>query len=184
MSTHLCIKYGYQKWLSAEERSLLEQTFLDIPSGTTKEETLYADIVSQYMQDHEWLQLMELEHHKNTNRLMHSLHVSYLCFLQAFRLGWDYVSAAIGGLLHDFVLFTKKDYRVKRIQDIWCFHHPQEALKKAETKYELSDISKDIIQKHMFPIAFSFPKHRETWLITYWDKYCAIREFLYKPARA
>lgn len=181
MSTHLCIKYRYQKWIEHNERSILEQTFLDIPSGTTQEEHLYAEIINDYIQDHEWLQLMAYTHHKHTTRLMHCMHVSYLCFLHAYRHQWDYESAAIGGLLHDFCLFNKGDYTVKHYRDIWCFYHPQEALKMAETKYELSAVARDIIAKHMFPMAFSFPKHRETWLITYWDKYCAVREFLHKP---
>lgn len=181
MSTHLCIKYRYQKWIERHERSILEQTFLDIPSGTKREEELYAEIVDEYIKDHEWLQLMAYKHHKNTTRLMHCMHVSYLCFLQAYRHKWDYESAAIGGLLHDFCLFNKGDYTIKHYRDIWCFYHPQEALKMAEAKYTLSDVTKDVIAKHMFPVAFSFPKHRETWLIAYWDKYCAVREFLHRP---
>jgi uncharacterized protein len=184
MSTRLCIKYKYQKWLDQNERGILEQTFIDIPGGTDKEEQLYAEIVQEYIQDHEWLKLMAYTHHKNTSRLMHCMHVSYLCFLSAYRSHWDYRSAAIGGLLHDFCLFNKKEYAVKNYRDIWCFYHPQEALKLAESKYELSDVARDIISKHMFPVALSFPRHRETWLIAYWDKYCAVREYLYKPAVA
>ncbi|MBQ8806552.1 MAG: hypothetical protein IJZ68_08865 [Bacteroidaceae bacterium] len=180
MSTHLCIKYRYQKWIRKHERGILEQTFLDIPAGTEKEEQLYAEIVDQYIKDNEWLQLIAYAHHKHTTRLMHCMHVSYLCFLQAYRHDWDYESAAIGGLLHDFVLFDKKDYDVTKFEEIWCFYHPQQALQAAEEKYELTDVSKDIIAKHMFPMAFSLPKHKETWLIAYWDKYCAIREFMHK----
>lgn len=180
MSTHLCLKYRYQKWLDQNERDILDQTFRDIPSGTDKEEKLYAKIVDTYIHDHEWLQLMAYTHHHHTNRLMHCMHVSYLCFLQAYRHNWDYESAAVGGLLHDFCLFSKGDYDVKKFKDIWCFYHPRQALKVATSKYELSNKVKDMILKHMFPMAFSFPRHKETWLIAYWDKYCAVREFMWK----
>ena len=179
MSRRLFIKYRNQ--IANTERTILEQTFLDIPCGTEYEKRLYTEIVSKYMEDNEWLQLVTLAHHKRTNRLMHSMHVSYLCFLQAYRMNWDYKSAAIGGLLHDFVLFSKKDYRVTRWGEIWCFHHPKEALKMATSKYHLNERTKDIIRKHMFPVAGSFPKYKETYLIVYWDKYCAVREYFHRP---
>lgn len=181
MSSRLCIQYKYQKWLEQEERDILSQTFIDIPCGSDKEEQLYTEIVKHYINDHEWLKLMTFVHHKNTTRLMHCMHVSYLCFLQAYRKQWDFESAAIGGLLHDFCLFDKGDYTIKHYRDIWCFYHPQQALQAAERKYKLSDVTRDIIATHMFPMAFAFPKHRETWLIAYWDKYCAVREVMHKP---
>lgn len=181
MAKRLCIKYGYQKRIEQRERDVLEQTFLDIPCGTPQEQLIYTQIVHKYMQDHEFLQLVTFSHHSKTSRLMHSMHVSYLCFLQAFRRNWDYKSAAIGGLLHDFVLFSKKDYDVTKFSEIWTWYHPKQALKMATRKFKLNERTKDIIEKHMFPMYPSFPKYKETYLIVYWDKYCAIREYLHKP---
>ena len=36
---------------------------------------------------------------------------------------------------------------------------------------------KDIILKHMWPVTFSTPKYLETFIVTFVDKYCAIKEF-------
>lgn len=180
MSTRLRIQYRYQKWIGQKERDILSQTFLDIPCGTKREEDLYSEIVKPYIQDETWLQLINFTHHKHTNRLMHCMHVSYLCFLYAYRHKWDYKSAAIGGLLHDFVLFSKKDSKINNSKGFWCFSHPKEALKMAESKYNLNKISRDIITKHMFPAVFAVPRYKETWAIVYWDKYCAIQELIHK----
>ena len=161
----------------------IENLFKDIRIGTEEEQFIYYGIVKSYLSDEDFMNLMNHCHHKQIDRLTHSLRVSYLCFITAYRHKMDYVSVAIGGLLHDFCLFGKGDYRVKKITDIWCFYHPKEALKKAESKYVLSDISKDMIQKHMFPMVTSFPKHKETYLIAYWDKYCAIKEYCQKKPK-
>lgn len=174
----LCIKYRNQKHNSAT--SILEQTFIDIPAGTEEEKRVYSEIVDDYIRDHDWLKLMSYIHHKQTTRLMHSMHVSYLCFLHAFRKGWDYVSAAIGGLLHDFCLFNKGDYPIRHVLDIWCFWHAKQALQTSENKYQLNHITENMIRAHMFPSAVTLPKYKETWLIVYWDKYCAVREYLHK----
>ena len=175
---HLCIKYRNQKKHKAS--TILEQTFIDIPAGTAEERSVYAEIVDEYIRDHDWLQLVSYIHHTQTSRLMHSMHVSYLCFLHAFRKGWDYVSAAIGGLLHDFCLSNKGEYPRRKFLDIWCFWHAKQALTMSESKYELNHITKNMIRSHMFPSTITFPKYKESWLIVYWDKYCAVREYLHK----
>lgn len=159
---------------------LIQQLFADISIGTKEEENIFIGLIGNYLRDEEFLLLHTHSHHKNTSRLIHSLHVSYLCFLTGYRHKLDYVSLSIGGLLHDFCLFEKKDYSINKLSDVWCFYHPQQALKKAEEKFELSDISKEVIKMHMFPVTFSIPKYKETYVICYWDKYCAVKEVFQK----
>lgn len=178
--SRLCIRYPNHGLLA--EKDILSKTFADISCGSEQEKNIYTSIVLPYLNDVSWLQMRDIVHHKYTNRLMHCMHVSYLCFLYAYRHHWDYISAAIGGLLHDFVLFNKKDYRVTSVKRIWCFYHPQAALQMSEAKYVLTDKVRDMIAKHMFPAAFAFPRYKETWLIVYWDKYCAVRERFHKTS--
>lgn len=156
--------------------TLFNRLFDDIKSGTEEEKTLYKHLITNILLNEEVIKLLNIPHHKNTTRLMHCLHVSYRCFLVSYRHKMDYKSAAIGGLLHDFCLVCKGEYIKKRYKDIWCLYHPQVALENAEKHFVVTDIAKDMIVKHMFPIALSMPKYKETYLIIYWDKYYAIRE--------
>ena len=52
------------------------------------------------------------------------------------------------------------------------------ALQNAEKLLTLNEREKDMIQNHMFPMTFAFPRYAETYLITLVDKYCAVMEFM------
>ena len=156
--------------------NLLEQLFIDISKGTDEEKQVYKEIIFDFLKNRDILSLVYRPHHRLVNRLMHCLHVSYCCFLTSYRHSMDYKSAAIGGLLHDFCLSDKGDNKRKSFRDFWCFYHQQKALEESEKRFSLSERSKDIISKHMFPMALSIPRYKETWLIAYWDKYCAVKE--------
>ena len=56
------------------------------------------------------------------------------------------------------------------------FTHPGTALKNAEKEYELGDIERNIISRHMFPLTVVPPMCREAWLVCLADKYCAVKE--------
>ena len=71
----------------------LEKLFQDIKSGTEEEKTLYKSVIANVLENNEVVKLIDVQHHKNTNRLMHCLHVSYRCFLVSYRHQMDYVSA-------------------------------------------------------------------------------------------
>lgn len=42
--------------------------------------------------------------------------------------------------------------------------------------FDLSERECDIISKHMFPLTLVPPMHRESWIVSMADKYCALRE--------
>jgi uncharacterized protein len=44
--------------------------------------------------------------------------------------------------------------------------------------FELNDIEKDIIVKHMWPLTFIPPKYQESLVVTFADKYVSSREFI------
>ena len=116
------------------------------------------------------------KHHYGSNRYEHSLSVSYYSYIISKFLGLDHVSCARGGLLHDLFLYdcenpeTRPKHHIKE--------HPNVALINAEKLFILNSIEKDIIKKHMWPITFSPPKYLETFVVTFVDKYCAIKECL------
>lgn len=82
-----------------------------------------------------------------------------------------------GALLHDYFLYDwhDKEYlsQRKRLHGFW---HPSIALRNAEKEYQLNDIQRDIIHKHMWPLTVVPPKCREAWVVTAADKYCSLME--------
>ncbi len=114
--------------------------------------------------------------HGDISCLEHSLYVSYSSYLICRRLGLDCRSAARGGLLHDFFLY---DWHVaKPYRGLHGFVHPSVALENANRHFSLSDMEKDIILKHMWPLTVKLPRYRETFIVLLVDKYCATMEIV------
>lgn len=82
-----------------------------------------------------------------------------------------------GALLHDYFLYDwhDKEYLSER-KRFHGFRHPALALKNANKEYELTDIQRDIIKKHMWPLVIVPPTCREAWVVTTADKYCSLLE--------
>lgn len=82
-----------------------------------------------------------------------------------------------GSLLHDYFLYDWHDkaYLANR-QRLHGFHHPMVALKNADKEYQLTDVQRDIIKKHMWPLSVVPPVYREAWVVTSADKYCSLME--------
>ncbi len=119
--------------------------------------------------------MKEYNHHKNINCFDHSYRVSKYSFIVCRIFGFDSESAARGGMLHDFYLYNWHIRGSRR-----RFHgitHPKTALKNASNLFDLNDIEKNIIVTHMWPLTFTFPKYKESYVIVLVDKICAIQEF-------
>ena len=116
------------------------------------------------------------QHHYGSNRYEHCLSVAYYSYKICKFLGLDHVSAARAGLLHDLFLYDCKNPETRLRNHIT--EHPKVALYNAEKLFILNDIEKDIILKHMWPITFATPKYLESFVITFVDKYCALKEWI------
>ena len=79
-----------------------------------------------------------------------------------------------GALLHDYFLYDWHD----KEQSPWLhgFKHPYIALKNAEEDYDLNDMEKNIILRHMFPLVPIPPRYKEAWIVCFADKYCDFGE--------
>lgn len=131
------------------------------------EKLLEHDLVRQ-LDDH-------LQHHKYT-RLRHCMDVAYISFFIARFLGWDSRSTARAGLLHDLFFHGEGQHSGSLL-----FSHPRIALENAKKVCALNDREQDIILKHMFLLTPWLPRYKESYLVTFVDKYCAAREFLVSP---
>jgi len=95
-------------------------------------------------------------------------------FEKTLRISIDKDSLVRGALLHDYFLY---DWHVKGASEgLHGFTHPRTALRNASRDFELNDIEKDIIVKHMFPLTPFPPMHRESIIVSLADKWCALAE--------
>ncbi len=86
----------------------------------------------------------------------------------------DKRSLVRGALLHDYFLYDWHDKAPGR--NVHGFTHPGIACRNADRDFELNDIERDIIKKHMFPLTPFLPMHRESFIVTIADKWCALAE--------
>ena len=120
-------------------------------------------------------QMEKYKQHYNTNCFEHCKNVAFYSFLICKKLHFDYISAARAGMLHDLFLYDWRKRENGR-KGFHAFTHPQTAYNNAIKLFDLSDLEKDIILKHMWPVTIKLPKYKESYVITLTDKYCAIKE--------
>lgn len=133
----------------------------------------YLSEVEHILENKEFISLCLYSHHQWTNRLMHSVNVSYLSWIIAKKLGCDAKAAARAGLLHDFCPY---DFGKKTpTGEHQAFYHPKAAAENSLQTFEITDREKDAILTHMFPLG-PIPKNKEAWIITLADKICAAFE--------
>lgn len=115
--------------------------------------------------------------HGNTTLKGHCINVAVkaIKFVDKYKINCDKKSLVIGCLLHDFFLYDWHD-RGNRFAKFHAFTHPTTALQNAELLFDLSEKSKDVIKKHMWPTTIIPPTQVESWIIVWVDKQCAIKE--------
>ncbi|GGE37458.1 HDIG domain-containing metalloprotein [Streptococcus himalayensis] len=133
----------------------------------------YLDHVEQLIQHERVQKLKTIPHHIYSNRLEHSIHVSYTSYKIAKKFGWDEKSAARGGLLHDLFYY---DWRTTKFQKSHAWVHPRLAVRNARKVTDLNKIEEDIIIKHMWGATLAFPRYKESYIVTIVDKYWAVKE--------
>lgn len=141
-------------------------------------------IIEPIIIEKEFQRRKEYPHHINESVYEHVIRVSYDCYKIGKRLGMDYQSLAIAGLLHDFYekpwqySNEKKPFFQKH-----AFTHAKEAVVNAK-KYFGTDVItpkvESIMITHMFPLNKKIPRNKEAWLLTLIDKADSI-DFILHP---
>lgn len=114
--------------------------------------------------------------HGDVSCYYHSLFVAYisLCIAMRLKIRFDERGLVRGALLHDYFLY---DWHIPSSDNRrHAFDHPRRAYENANKDFVLTDIEKDIILKHMFPLTIKIPKYRESFIVLLADKYCAVYE--------
>jgi len=161
-------------------KSILSKIRLNMEGRKPFEDEFY-DITKDIYTHDEFMKL-KLHNHHNSSIYDHVMDVSYFSYRACKFLKLDYRSAARGALLHDFFLY---DWRNHNVPDLPAkkFHgieHPKIALTNAKKHFILNDIEKDIVRKHMWPLTLVPPKYKESFIVSFADKYLASKEFFDK----
>ena len=134
----------------------------------------YMSYIEDLIFTEEVQKLAEFKQHRYATRLSHSISVSYLSYRLAKKLKGDARATARAGLLHDLFFY---DWRTEKYDGgTHAYIHPRVAVKNAAKLTPLSDLEKDIIIKHMWLATLAFPKYKESYIVTFVDKYCAMNE--------
>lgn len=141
--------------------------------------SVYYSYISDIVESPELERLKDIPHHISTTRFQHCLNVSYYGYVICRKFRLDARSAARAGLMHDLFYYDRKEYNSerKKWQPKHSRRHSDIALRNADMLTELSALERDIIGKHMWPVTRPTPSYKETYIITFVDKYCAILEF-------
>ena len=114
--------------------------------------------------------------HGRVTRYDHCLSVCYIALRMAQRLNIavDERSMVRGALLHDYFLYDWHD--PDNMRPLHGFTHPGEALRSALEEFELNDVERNVIHRHMFPLTPVPPRYREAVLVSLADKISAVLE--------
>lgn len=140
------------------------------------------DTFSQLRGDLSILKLQQYPNHKISNLYDHSSRVAVCAYHLAKRLHLhvDGASLAKGAMLHDYYLYHARGNKDITTKEHW-FGHPKTALQNAQKEFFLTDLEKNIITSHMWPLNFKqFPHSKEAILVCLADKICAFGEMILK----
>lgn len=140
----------------------------------------YYNIIYEILKNKEFQKRKYYKHHGNISVYDHSLAVSKLSYRIAKKLNLDYRSAAIGGLLHDFYKKPWQENTEKqKLLQKHGFTHAKEAMINSHLYFPMLMSPKidNIIERHMFPLNKIPPKYKESWVVTFADKYVSLEVF-------
>ncbi|NMN01713.1 phosphohydrolase [Bifidobacterium sp. DSM 109963] len=132
--------------------------------------------------EHEHMQIERgCYQHGNVTTYAHSIRVACLAVWMADRARlWrrvDLKSLIRAALLHDYFLYDWHDWDDGTHR--WHgFTHGGAALANAHSDFELNEIERDSIARHMFPLTPMPPRYIEGYLVTLADKLSATKETL------
>jgi len=131
----------------------------------------------QPLMENEQVQALEnYTHHNCYSRLSHCLDVAYYSFFITKLLRWDSCSTARGALLHDLYHYDRQESQDRSKGHMR--NHPKTALENARKVCDLNKVEENIIRRHMWLVTLTPPRYKEGFVVTFVDKFCALREVL------
>lgn len=147
----------------------------EIASYDTCDKREFESIISDLINNETVQKMKNYKQHYETSCFEHCKMVAYYCYLICKKYNLDYKSATRAAMLHDLFLYDWRKRENGR-KGLHAFTHPKTALENASKLFDLNKKECDIILKHMWPVTIKLPKYKESYIITFVDKYCAIQE--------
>ncbi len=132
----------------------------------------FNEIIKDIITNEEFNKLQDQVHH-STTRYNHSLRVAFEVYSKLKDNSLNYVDATRAALLHDFFF----DDDLTSSQNDRLNNHPLKALENAKKHFELNELQENIILSHMYPLSYSVPKYKESWVVSLMDKKITFEEF-------
>lgn len=134
----------------------------------------YVSLIADLLAKPEVIKLKDITQHINSNRLDHSIMVSYKSYVIGKKFHLDYKAMGRAGLLHDLFYY---DWRTTKFDEgSHAYVHPRIALENAKKITSISKKEEDIIVKHMWGATIAPPKYIESALVSFVDDECAVVE--------
>jgi uncharacterized protein len=121
-------------------------------------------------------------HHDKTTVGAHSMEVACTALaisrrLKGLKISVNEEQMIRGALCHDLGILGRYDKFANNF--VCCYRHPKDSVVVADKLLGgLTDIEKDVIAHHMWPVTPVPPHHREAYIVTLADKICAVREII------
>lgn len=138
-------------------------------------DNIFMNIINDIITNETVLKMKNYRQHYETTCFDHCFIASYYCYIFCKKLNLDYISCARAAMLHDLFLYDWRKRQDGR-KGLHAFTHARTAYENASKLFDLNSKEKDIILKHMWPVTISFPRYKESYILTLVDKYCAIQE--------
>ena len=147
--------------------------------GRRPYENEYYEITKDIFEHEEFNSLKNYFHH-NSSIYEHVKEVAYLSYRICKYLKLDYRSAARGALLHDYFFYNWRNHDEPHLhrRKFHGLEHPKIALNNAKRTFSLNKIEEDIIRKHMWPLTAMPPRYKESFIVSFSDKYLSSKEFI------
>lgn len=139
----------------------------------TKSQNQEFDLLVKDIINNQNFRELDNELHHGISRFGHSYRVAEGVYKVTKKFHMNYKEATRAALLHDFYF----NYQLEENGDVKnLVEHPNMALLNASKYYELSELQKNMIASHMFPLSKVLPKYKESICITIVDKVVALYE--------
>lgn len=130
--------------------------------------------IKQILSHPSFIKMKTYRHHGDIDCHYHTLRVAEKACTLAVHFKADVVSTIRGALLHDFYLYDWHE----GCPPFHGFRHPFNALREASENFKLNKIERDCIEKHMFPLTPFPPSYKESWIVSFADKFHAAKDYI------
>ena len=127
--------------------------------------------------------MTQYRHHRVIDTHYHSTFVAYrvLKLCEAFNIGEESRAIVRASLLHDFYLY---EWYTEKHEENHIYYHPKASVRNIEAHLgHLSEMQRNMILSHMFPLNRVAPHCVGAWLLILADKQCASEDYLHISER-